>query len=84
VNEVRTRVQEVFRSVFSDPSIELRDDMTAEDIEGWDSLAHINLIVALERGLGINFATAEISRMKEPGETVGSLTRLVEAKVAKR
>ncbi len=57
--------------------------MTAVDVDGWDSLAHINLIIALERKLGIKFATAEISRMKEPGQNVGSFRRLVEAKVAR-
>ncbi len=83
MSDIGARVQEIFRTVFSDPSIELRGDMTADDIDGWDSLAHINLIVALERGLGIKFATAEISRLKEAGENVGGLIRLVEAKVAK-
>jgi acyl carrier protein len=84
VNDVRATVQKMFREVFNDPSIELRDDMTANDIDDWDSLAHINLIVAIEHGLNIEFATAEISRLKEPGQTVGSLLRLVEAKVATR
>ena len=83
MNDVGARVQEIFRSVFGDPSIELRDDMTADDVDGWDSLAHINLIVALERGLGIRFATAEISKMKEAGQTVGDLLRVIEAKAAK-
>ena len=63
------------------PPLVLRDDMTADDVDGWDSLTHINLIIALERGLGIKFATAEISRLKEPGQNVGSLIRLTEAKV---
>jgi acyl carrier protein len=81
MNDTRASIRKVFREVFDDPTIELRDDMTAENIEGWDSMMHINLIVALERALGIKFATAEISRMKEPGETVGSLVALIEAKV---
>lgn len=84
MSDVRAKVQDIFRSVFGDPTIELRDEMTAEDIDGWDSLAHINLIIALEHGLGIKFATAEISRMKEAGETVGGLIRVIEAKAAKR
>lgn len=84
MSDLRANVQRIFREVFGDPSIDLRDDMTADDIDDWDSVAHINLIVALEHGLGIKFATAEISRMKEPGETVGTLLRLIEAKVAKR
>jgi len=74
-------VQDIFRDVFDDPAIVLRDDMTAGDVDGWDSLAHINLIIAVERKLGVKFATAEISRMKEPGQNAGSFLRLIEAKV---
>jgi len=83
MNNTRATVRKVFREVFDDPTIELRDDMTADHIDGWDSMMHINLIIALERALGIKFATAEISRMKEPGENVGSLVALIEAKVCK-
>ena len=83
MTQVREKVQDVFRDVFDDPTIVLEDEMTAADVDGWDSVTHINLIIALERALGIKFATAEISRMKEPGQNIGSLQRLVEAKVAK-
>jgi acyl carrier protein len=81
MGDTKASIRKVFREVFDDPTIELRDDMTADHIDGWDSMTHINLIVALERALGIKFATAEISRMKEPGENVGSLVALIEAKV---
>ena len=81
MNDVRQRVQEVFRDVFDDPAIVLRDEMTASDVDGWDSLTHINLIIALERRLGMKFATAEISRMKEPGQNVGSFLRLIAEKI---
>jgi acyl carrier protein len=82
--EVRDRVTDVFRGVFDDPDILLRDEMTAADVGGWDSLTHINLIIALERQLGIKFATAEISKMKEAGQNVGSLLRLIGEKVGSR
>jgi acyl carrier protein len=81
MNDTRASIRRVFREVFDDPTIELRDDMTADHIEGWDSMTHIHLIIALERALGIKFATAEISRTKELGETVGSFVALIEAKV---
>jgi acyl carrier protein len=81
MSDVRERLQETFRQVFGDPQLVLRDDMTAADVDGWDSLAHINLIIAVERGLKIKFATAEISRLKEPGQNVGSFLRLVESKL---
>jgi acyl carrier protein len=81
MNDTRATVRKVFREVFDDPTIELRDDMTADHIDGWDSMMHINLIVALERALGIKFATAEISKTKEPGQTVGSFVAMIESKV---
>jgi len=76
----REQVQDVFRDVFDDPSLMLKDEMTADDIIGWDSLAHINLIIAIERRLRVRFATAEISRLKENGANIASLLDLVTRK----
>jgi acyl carrier protein len=78
----REQLQEIFRDVFDDPALVLRDDMSAKDIDGWDSLTHINLIVATERKFGIKFATVEISRTKAPGQNIGSFLQLVESKLA--
>ena len=60
----------------------MTEQMTAEDVDGWDSLNHINLIIALERAFGIKFATAEISRLKDDGSDVGSMLALVAHKIA--
>ena len=79
--DARDRLQGIFREVFDDPELVLEDGMTAADVDNWDSLAHINLIIAVERKLGVKFATAEISRMKEPGQNVGSFLRLIEGKM---
>jgi acyl carrier protein len=81
VHDVRAELQEIFRQVFDDPTIVLRDDMTAEDVEGWDSVTHIDLLIAVERALGIKFATAEMSRLKEPDQNIGSFVRLIESKL---
>jgi len=81
MQEIRQQVQDVFREVFEDPALLLNDRMTAEDVDGWDSLAHINLIVAIEKRLGVRFATAEISRLKDDGANVGSLVELVARKL---
>jgi acyl carrier protein len=78
---VREQVQDAFRDVFDDPALILNDGMTAEDVDGWDSLAHINLMIAIEKRLGVRFATAEISRLKEDGANVGSLLELVARKL---
>jgi acyl carrier protein len=81
MSDVREQAQEVFRQVFDDPEIVLRDDLTADDVPGWDSLTHINLMVATEKKFKIKFATAEISRLKEDGQNAGSLLALIEKKL---
>ncbi len=83
MSDTRT-LQDIFREVFNDPGLVLEDHMTAGDVDGWDSLAHINLIIAVERKLKIKFATAEISRIKEPDQNVGTFLKLVESKVARQ
>lgn len=69
--EIRARLTEVFQDVFDDGSIQIRDDMTAKDIEEWDSLNHINLIVAVERSFRIKFTTKEVSTLANVGEFIG-------------
>ncbi len=81
MSDLRQRLQEVFADVF-DRSIPLTDEVSAKDVEDWDSLQHINLIIAVEKRFRIRFATAEISRLKEPGQNIGSFVRLLEEKVA--
>jgi acyl carrier protein len=81
MNEIRERLQQVFRQVFDDPEAVLTDGMSAKDVEGWDSLQHINLIIAVEKHFGIRFATAEISGLKEPGQNIGSFVGLLERKL---
>jgi acyl carrier protein len=81
VRDVRAELQEIFRQVFDDPTIVLKDEMTAADVEGWGSVTHIDLLIAVERALGIKFATAEMSRLKEPDQNIGSFIRLIESKL---
>ena len=69
--EVFEKLNEVFQDVFDDDSIMVNDSTTADDIEDWDSLEHINLIVAVERCFGIKFTMGEVTGMKNVGEMVG-------------
>ena len=64
------RLNEVFRDVFDDDEITVNEDTTADDIEDWDSLEHINLISAVEDEFGIRFKMGEVSSMKNVGEMV--------------
>ncbi len=66
--EAYSKLNEVFRDVFDDESIEVNDATTANDIEGWDSLEHINLVVAVEKCFGIKFNMGEVAKLKNVGE----------------
>jgi len=80
MDELRRQLQDVFCDVFDD-EIVLRDDMTAADVDGWDSLRHIDLIIAVEQRFGVKFATAEISGLKADGQNVGTFVHLLHRKV---
>ena len=68
--EVYERLNEVFRDVFDDEDITVNDATTADDIEDWDSLEHINLVVAVEKEFGIKFNMGEVNSFKNVGEMV--------------
>ncbi len=61
-------MNEVFRDVFDDEDIEVNDETTADDIEDWDSLEHINLVNAMEEEFGVKFTMGEIVALKNVGE----------------
>lgn len=66
--EVFERLNKVFREVFDDEDIEVMDETTADDIEDWDSLEHINLIVAVEEEFSFKFPMGKVITMKNVGE----------------
>lgn len=66
----------VFHDVFDDDSIVVTPELTADDVDEWDSLRHIRLVAAVEKRFGLSFSAAEIGRLKN----VGQLVSLIEAK----
>lgn len=62
----------VFEEVFDRP-VELREDTTAADIEEWDSIAHVTLILATEEEFGVRFDSSEIANASDVGEFVSLL-----------
>jgi acyl carrier protein len=68
--DVYERLTEVFIDVFDDEDIELSDKTTSDDIEDWDSLEHVNLIVAIEQEFGMKFTMGEVTGMKNVGAMV--------------
>lgn len=62
--EIYEQLNEVFRDVFDDDTIEVNDQTTSRDIEDWDSLEHINLIAAIETQFGMKFTMGQVVTMK--------------------
>lgn len=62
------KLTQIFLDVFDLDAITLRDDMTAQDVEEWDSLNHVKLVVAIESGFGVKFSTREITGWKNVGD----------------
>lgn len=70
-------LERIFQSVFDRPDLAIKDEMTAADIDGWDSLAQINLVVGAEDAFKVRFQTAEIKALRD----VGEFKRLISAKL---
>lgn len=79
MEEIYSRLNEVFKDVFDDKSIVINDETTADDIEDWDSLEHINLIVAIENEFGVKFSMGETTSLKN----VGEMATLIKNKLGK-
>lgn len=71
--EIYEALNEVFRDVFDDDSIVVKPETTAADIEDWDSLTHITLVVSIEKRFGVKFSMGEVAHFKNVGEMVDVL-----------
>jgi acyl carrier protein len=76
-SEIWSSTTAVFRSVFGDDEIVLQRETTAKDVDGWDSLTHVQLVVAIEERFRIRLTTGEVARL----ENVGQLVDLIRARV---
>jgi len=74
-SDVDQRLESVFQNVFNDDALTLRDEMTAADIAGWDSVAHVNLMFSLEQAFGIQFMGNELAEFRNIGELKAYLAR---------
>lgn len=74
--EIVTQLREVFRNVFHDDEIDISPVTTAEDVEGWDSLMHVTLIVAVEKSFGVRFLSGQVAGLKNVGELVALIEKL--------
>ena len=73
------QLQPIFRDVLDQPKLTVTTDSSGQNVEGWDSLAHINLVSAIEHEFKIRFALGELQDLKN----VGDMIELIRMKLAK-
>lgn len=66
--DIQQRLERVFKDTFNDESLTLHDAMVSSDIPGWDSVAHVNLMFAIESAFQIQFVGNELAEFKNIGE----------------
>ncbi|HSY65607.1 MAG TPA: acyl carrier protein [Terriglobales bacterium] len=74
--EIYKKLNTVFEDVFDDDSIVVRPELSADDVDGWDSLTHIRLILTVEKAFQVKFSASEIGKLKN----VGGLAELIRSK----
>ena len=75
--DILTKLTPIFRKVFEDDELVPTPEMTAEQVDLWDSMRHVRMVLAVEKALGVQFSTDEIAGL----ENVGALVKLVQAKL---
>ena len=68
--DILQRVNKIFRDTFDDDSLQITDETSAVDIEDWDSLAHVTLIVDMEKEFGLRLKAAEIGKLSNVGAMI--------------
>ena len=75
--DIKNDLQDIFRDIFDEEDLVITEDTTAEDIEDWDSIAQMNLVVAIEKHFKIRFKVDEIAGL----HNVGEMLQLIEQRV---
>jgi acyl carrier protein len=75
--QIYARLAKIFEDVFDEESTELTPELSAKDVDGWDSLTHIRLILTIEKAFKIKFSTSEIGKL----ENVGDLVALIKERL---
>ena len=79
MSDILDELQPIFQDIFEDDELLITAESNADTVEGWDSLAHINLIFSIEQEFEIKFALGELEAMKN----VGDMVELMQIKLLK-
>ncbi len=74
-NEILSKLNDLFRDILDQPDLVLAPEATAKDVSGWDSVAHINIIVGIETLFKVKFRTAELDDVGNIGELVDLISK---------
>ena len=74
--EIYQKLNGIFAEVFDDEDVVVTPELTADDVDGWDSLSHIRLMLTIERSFGVRFSASEVGKLKN----VGELVKLIQSK----
>ena len=77
--KLNEKLTNVFREVFDDQTLNLNEEMTADDVDAWDSLSHVNLMIAIEIAFDIDFKQNEIQSFSNVGELVKCIKEKITA-----
>jgi acyl carrier protein len=69
------RLTKIMQDIFDEDDLVYRDNLTADDVEGWDSLSHVPFLVAVEKNFGLRFTSAEIDSFQNAGELLDVIVR---------
>ena len=72
-NEIIEKLTVIFRTVFKNDGIVLRDDMTADDVDNWDSLTHMAMISEVEKCFSIKFKLKELNKLRQVGDLIATI-----------
>ena len=72
---IENQLNSVFQLVFDDDELQIYDAMTADDVEGWNSLSHVHLVVAVEKEFNVRFKTSEMASLKNVGDFIALIER---------
>lgn len=75
MSDTLARITEVLRDVFEDDALVVSAATTAADVDGWDSLMHVTLMMRLEAAFGVSFRSHEVTGLRNVGELVEMLDR---------
>jgi acyl carrier protein len=80
--DILSQVRDIIADVLDQPDLQVTPATTAENVDGWDSFNHINIVVAIESHFGIKIHTAEIEELRNVGELVEVVERKLKTKKA--